>query len=177
MVGTEKVDKITTWNAWSSHITKATVTIVGLHLVPYQCSSMLVTEPNVVWLLVTVLVAIVFVNTTLASDCLLCQILPCPRYVWKIHGVGWHNSAGSSDVQVIWVARLSSNSKNRENPLFKNNQKSILLKHVCKIIDNKQMMFAFLANRRRKNIERGGVAMMGGYSDTNVSKVWDFEFL
>ena len=28
---------------------------------------------------------------------------------------GWHNSAGpSSDSQVIWVARLSSNSKNRE---------------------------------------------------------------
>ena len=54
-----------------------------------SCGPMLVTAPNIVWLLVTVLVgAIVFVTTTLASGCLLCQILPCPRCVWKIHG-GW----------------------------------------------------------------------------------------
>ena len=46
-------------------------------------------EPNVVWLLVTVLVvAVVFVTTTLDSDCLLCQVLPCLRYVWKIHKGG-----------------------------------------------------------------------------------------
>ena len=37
------------------------------------CGSMLVMEPNVMWLLVTVLVVVVvFVTTTLASDCLLC---------------------------------------------------------------------------------------------------------
>ena len=47
-----------------------------------RCGPMQVTGPNVVWLLLTVLaVAIVFVTTTLASVCLLCQILPCPRYV------------------------------------------------------------------------------------------------
>ena len=51
------------------------------------CGLMLVTEPIVVWLLVTLLVvAIVFVTTT--SGCLLCRILPCPRCVCKIHGVG-----------------------------------------------------------------------------------------
>ncbi len=127
------------------------------------CNSyvMLVMEPNVVWLLVTVLVvAILFVTTTLASDYLLCQILPCPRCVWKIYGGGGrHSSAGSSsDGQVIWVARLSSNSKNRENSLFNNNKKSFLLKHVCET-NNKQTRFAFLANRRRKNIERGRVTI------------------
>ena len=53
-----------------------------------RCGPMLVTEPNVVWLLVAVLVAIVFLATTLASKFLLCQILPCPRCVWKINGVG-----------------------------------------------------------------------------------------
>ena len=54
-----------------------------------RCGPMLVTEPNVVWLLVTVLVvAIVFVTTTLASGCFLCQILPCPRCVWKIYRGG-----------------------------------------------------------------------------------------
>ena len=42
---------------------------------------MLVTEPNGVRLLVTVLVTIVFVPTTLASGCLLRQILPCPQCV------------------------------------------------------------------------------------------------
>ena len=53
------------------------------------CGPMLVMKPNVVWLLVTVLVvAIVFMTTTLASGCLLCQILPCPHCVWKIHGGG-----------------------------------------------------------------------------------------
>ena len=71
------------------------------------------------------------------------------------------------------VARLSSNSKNRENPLFNNNKKSFLLKHVFETINNKQTMLAFLA-KRRKNIERGRVMMRYGYSYTNVSKVWDF---
>ena len=46
---------------------------------------------------------------------------------------GLHNTAGSSDGQVIWAARLSSSSKIRENPLFNNNKKSFLLKHVCEI--------------------------------------------
>ena len=39
---------------------------------------------------------------------------------------GWHNSAGSSDGQVIWVARLFSNSKNRENLLLTNNKKGFV---------------------------------------------------
>ena len=75
---------------------------------------------------------------------------------------GWHNSAGSSsDGQVIWVARLSSNSKNRENQLFNKQpkKKSFLLKHICETINNKQTMFAFQAKRRRKNINRGRVTM------------------
>ena len=47
-----------------------------------RCGPMLVTEPNLVGLLVTVLVvAIVFVTTTLAFDCLLCQILSCPHCI------------------------------------------------------------------------------------------------
>ena len=89
-----------------------------------RCGPMLVTVPNVVWLLVTVLVvAVMFVTTTFASDCLLCHVLPCPRCVWMIHEGGWHSSAGSSsDDQVIWVVWLSSNSKNRENPLSTNNK-------------------------------------------------------
>ena len=87
------------------------------------CGSMLVMEPNAAWLLVTVLVAIVFVTTTLAFGCLLCRILQCPRCVWKIHGVGLtHFSRSSSDSQVIWVAWLSSKSNNWENPLFDNNK-------------------------------------------------------
>ena len=99
-------------------------------------------------------------DTILASDCLLCQILPCPCCVWKIHGVG-DTIQPDLFLTVIWVARLSSNSKNRENPLFNNNKKSFLLKHVCETINNKQTMFAFLANRR-KNIERGRVTMRCG---------------
>ena len=112
------------------------------------CGPMLVTEPNVVWLLVTVLVvAIVFVTTTLASGRLLCWILPCPRCFERPTETGWRNSAGSSsDGQVIWVARLSSNSKNWENPLFNNNKKSFLLKHVCETINNKQTRFALVFN-------------------------------
>ena len=35
------------------------------------------------------------------------------------------------------MARLSSNSKNRENS-FNNNKKSFLLKHVCETINNKK---------------------------------------
>ena len=77
---------------------------------------------------------------------------------------GWHNVAGSfSDSQVISVARLSSNSKNRENPLVTNNKKCFLLKHVCETINNKQTMLAFLAKRRRKNIEIGRVMMRCGH--------------
>ena len=38
-------------------------------------------------------------------------------------------------------------------------QKSFLLKPVCKTINNKQTRFAFLANRRKKNIERGRVTI------------------
>ena len=53
------------------------------------CGPMLVMVPSVVWLLVTVLVvAVVFVTITYASDCLLCQVLPCPHCVWKIHKEG-----------------------------------------------------------------------------------------
>ena len=62
---------------------------------------------------------------------------------------GWHNSAGSSsDSQVIWVARLSTNSKNRENPLFNNNKKSFLLKHVCETINNKRGLLSWQTEER-----------------------------
>ena len=111
---------------------------------------MLVMEPNVAWLLVTVLVAILFETTTLVSDCLLCQILLCTGCIWKIHGGGRHNLAGSSDGQVIWVARLSSKLKNRDNPLFNNNKKSFTLKHVCeKINKNKQCLLSWQTEEER----------------------------
>ena len=82
---------------------------------------MLVTEPNVVWLLVTELVvAVEFVTTTIVYF----------AKSFRAHAVferstmgGWHNPAGSSpDGQILWVATLSSNSKNRENPLLTNNK-------------------------------------------------------
>ena len=110
----------------------------------------LVTVPNVVWLLVTVLVvAVVFVTTTFASDCLLCQILPCPHCVWKIHEVGLTQFSRI----FFWQSgnmRLSSNSKNRENPLLTNNKDVFLLKHVCETINNKQTMFAFFPGKKKK---------------------------
>ena len=124
-----------------------------------SCGPLLVTGPNVVWQQVTVLViAIVFVTTTLASDCLLCQILPCPRCVWKIHEGGWHNSAGSfSDGQIIWVARLSSNSKKRENLLFNKQQKIVFIE--TRLWD-KRCLLSW--QKRRNNIERGRVTMRCG---------------
>ena len=128
-----------------------------------HCGPMLVTDPNVVWLLITVLVvAVVFVTSALASDCLLCLVFLCPRCVWMIHEEGLPQlSQMSSDGQVIWVARLFSNSKNTESPLLTNNKNVFLLKHVCETINKKQTMFAFLA-KRRKNIERGRVTMRYG---------------
>ena len=104
------------WNPENPHCPSECYNFV--FCLPYLCGPMLVTELNVAWLLVRVLVAILFVTTTLASDSLLCQILLCPCCVcvWKIHGEGWHSSAGSSsDSQVMWVATLSSNSKNFAN--------------------------------------------------------------
>ena len=69
------------WAIWSGNFNLVSKSV--------HSSPMLVTEPNVVWLRVTVLVvAVVFLTTTLASDCLLCQVLPCPRCVWKIHERG-----------------------------------------------------------------------------------------
>ena len=47
------------------------------------CDPMLVTEPNVVWLLVTVLVAVVFMTTTFASDCLLLSSPSVPTLCLK----------------------------------------------------------------------------------------------
>ena len=130
------------------------------------CGSMLVTEPNLVWLLVTVLVvAVVFVT----SDCLLCQILPCPRCVWKIHWGGWHNSAGSSsNGQVIWVTTLSSNSKNRENLLY-NNKKSFLLKHVCETINIKTNDVCFFGKKEEERILREGGWRWGAVRVTLMS--------
>ena len=137
---------------------------------------MLISEPNVVWLLVAVLVSILFVTITLAFVFLVKYFRAHVVFESSTEG-RWHNSAGSSsDRLVIWVARLSSNSKNRENPLFNNHKKSFLLEHICETINNKQAMFAFLENRR-KNIERGRVTMWCRSSDPNVAKVWDFEFL
>ena len=126
-----------------------------------DCDPMLVTEPNVVWLLVTVLVvAILFVTTTLPSNCLLCQILPCPCCVWKIHSCGeWHNSAGcSSGGQVKWVARLSRNSKNWENSLFNNNKKIVFIE--TRLWDNKkQTTDVCFPGKQKKNIKRGRVTL------------------
>ena len=52
---------------------------------PCYCGPLLVTVPNVVWLLLTVfVVAVVFVTITFTPDCLLCQVLPCLRCLWKI---------------------------------------------------------------------------------------------
>ena len=52
---------------------------------------------------------------------------------------GWHNSAGSSsDGQVMWVVRLSSNSKVKENVFLINNKVFFFLKHVCETINDKQ---------------------------------------
>ena len=92
---------------------------------------------------------------------------------------GWYNSTESSlGGQVIWVARLSTNWKNRENPCWQITKMFFLLKHVCETINNKQTMFAFLAKRRRrKNIERGviGMTLMSLKSGTlNFWKVWKF---
>ena len=115
---------------------------------------MLVTDPNVVWLLVTVLFVALcsWLPHLLPAVCFIKSFLAHVVFERSTEG-GWHNS---SDGQVIWVARLSSNSKNRENPLFNNNKKSFLLKHVCETMNNKKTRFAFLPNRW-KNIERGRV--------------------
>ena len=57
--------------------------------------------------------AVVSVTTTFASKCLSSPSVPTKG--------SRHNSAGSSsNCQVIWVGRLSNNSKNRENPLLTN---------------------------------------------------------
>ena len=66
---------------------------------------------------------------------------------------GWQNSAGSSaEGQVIWMARLSSNSKNWENPLLNNENVFFFfsLKHVCETINNKPTIFAFLAKKEER---------------------------
>ena len=56
----------------------------------------------------------------------------CLKDPW---GWDWHNSAGSSsDGQVIRVARLSSNSKNRETPLLINNKNGFI---ETRLWDNK----------------------------------------
>ena len=111
------LSKIISWNLCSSTIGILVESSLSRGSL---CGPMLIKEPSVMWLQVRVLVAVVFATTTFASDCLLCQrcVLKDPH-----RDGGWHNSAGfSSDDQVIWVARLSSNSKNRENLLLTNNK-------------------------------------------------------
>ena len=55
-----------------------------LYISTVFCGPMLVLEPNVVWLLVTVLVmAVVFVTTTFASDCLLLSSPSVPTLCLK----------------------------------------------------------------------------------------------
>ena len=140
------------------------------------CGPILVTEPNTVWLLVTLLV-VVFVTTTWASDCFV-KFFRAHAVFERSSKRGWHNPAGSSsDCQVIWVAWLPSKSKNTVNPFLKNNKNDFfLLKHVCETI-NKQTLFDFQAKRRSKNIERGRVTMRCDYDDINVSKFWDVKCL
>ena len=91
---------------------------------------------------------------------LLCHVLPCPRCIWKIHKRGLTQFRSSSDGQVIWVTRLSSNSKNRENLLLTYNKDNFYWS-ICEKINYKKTMLAFLA-KRRKNIERGRVMMRCG---------------
>ena len=89
---------------------------------------------------------------------------PSVPTLWKTHKRGGgRNSAGfSSDGQVIWVARLSSNSKNKENPLFNKQQRNRFYWNTFETINYKQTMFAFRAKKRRKNIERGRGTMRCG---------------
>ena len=57
---------------------------------------------------------------------------------------GWYNSAGSSDSLVIWVARLSSNSKNRENLLLTNNKNAFYWNtFVRQLIISKQCLLSW----------------------------------
>ena len=53
------------------------------------------------------------------------------------------------------MARLCSNSKNRENPFNKQQKNCFLFKHLCETMNNKQTMFSFLAKRRRKEYREG----------------------
>ena len=128
----------------------------------HNSGPMLVTEPNVVWLLVKVLVAIVFVTTTLASKCLLCQIFPCPRCVLKIHGRSGVDTIQPDLLLTVrlyqWLDCLATQRIEKTRRLT-NYKKSFLLKRVWETINNKRTMFSFLANRRRKNIEKGRVMM------------------
>ena len=41
------------------------------------------------------------------------------------------------------MARLSSNSKNRENPLLTKNKNVFLLKYVCETINNKPQLLSW----------------------------------
>ena len=112
----------------TSHVDKATefwfldfVEIIGLFSV---CGPMLVTVPSVMWLLVTLLiVAVILVTTTFFPSICFVKSFRAHAVFERFTKWGWHDSVGSSsDGQVIWVARLSSNSKNRENPLLTNNK-------------------------------------------------------
>ena len=72
----------------------------------------------------------------------------------------------------MWLDCLATQRIEKTHGL-RTTKKSFLLKHVCETINNKQSRFAFLANRRRKNIVRGRVVMRCN----EVPKVWDFEIL
>ena len=65
-------------------LSKISPRIQNSYQVKQMCGPMLVPEPNVVWLLVTVLVvAVVFVTTTFASDCLLLSSPSVPTLCLK----------------------------------------------------------------------------------------------
>ena len=108
-----------TWVWTQSIITGCTYStipaiIASILLSNNSCGPMLVTVPNMVWLLVHLLWLCLWLPHLLPSACLVRS--------FRAHGiferstkVGWHISAGtSSDGQVMWVARLSSNSNRIE---------------------------------------------------------------
>ena len=63
--------------------------------------------------------------------------------------------------QYVWLNCLTTQRIEKTRCLT-TIKKSFLLKHICETINNKHTMFAFLANRRRKNIKRRRVTMRCG---------------
>ena len=93
----------------------------------------------------------------------------------------WHNSTGYSFYSsVTWVVRLSRNLKNRENPLLTNNEDDLywntFVRHKkTPKKTSKHCLFSW--QKEKERILREEVWWCGAVSDTNVSKIWEIEFL